>query len=34
MAQLLTDSVLESYAKIVKDVADKVSISIGNDIAF
>ncbi|MGA2379995.1 MAG: IclR family transcriptional regulator [Spirochaetia bacterium] len=34
MAQLLTDSVLESYARIVKDVADKVSISIGNDIAF
>jgi IclR family transcriptional regulator, KDG regulon repressor len=34
MAQLLTDPVLESYAKIVKDVADKVCISIGNDIAF
>jgi IclR family acetate operon transcriptional repressor len=34
MAQFLTDPVLESYAKIVKDVADKVSISIGNDIAF
>ena len=34
LAQLLTDPVLESYARIVKDVADKVSISIGNDIAF
>ncbi len=34
MAQLLTDPVLESCARIVKDVADKVSISIGNDIAF
>lgn len=34
MAQILTDPVLESYARIVKDVADKVSISIGNDIAF
>jgi DNA-binding IclR family transcriptional regulator len=34
MAQMLTDPVLESHARIVKDVADKVSISIGNDIAF
>ncbi len=34
MAQVLPDPVLESYAKIVKEVADKVSISIGNDITF
>ena len=34
MAQLLTDPVMQSYARIVKEVADKVSISIGNDIAF
>ena len=34
MAQALPDPVLESYARIVKEVADKVSISIGNDIAF
>jgi hypothetical protein len=34
MAQLLSDEVLESCGRVVKDVAEKVSISIGNDIAF
>ncbi len=34
MAQILSDPVLQTCAKTVKDVADKVSISIGNDIAF
>jgi DNA-binding IclR family transcriptional regulator len=34
MATVLTAEILESHAKVVKDVAEKVSISIGNDIAF